>query len=113
MKNKKRVVLSIILLVAVALAVISFLPDKTLKDKKLLKDTKSMVTLQGEYEEKFKTEGYTADKPNIILDPYKSAPLSALILFETDNAVAPEITIKGKDKIQHLNISLKKQRNII
>ena len=66
-------------------------------NKKLLKDTKSLVTLQSEYEKDFKTNGYKIENPNIIIDPYKSSPLTALILFETKNDVTPKVTVVGKD----------------
>ena len=39
----------------------------------------------------------TIQDPFIQLDPYGTAPLSALVMFETDEAVPVEVTIHGKD----------------
>ncbi len=39
---------------------------------------------------------YTAQNPYIIVNPYEIAPLSALILFETETAVSVTTTIQGK-----------------
>ena len=39
----------------------------------------------------------TLQDPFIQLDPYGTAPLSALAMFETDEAVPVEVTIRGKD----------------
>lgn len=41
---------------------------------------------------------YTMEHPNIILDPYDISPLTALVIFETSDLTAPEVTIKGKDE---------------
>ena len=41
--------------------------------------------------------GFTLDNPNIIVDPYGISPLTALILFETEEELPVTITIEGKD----------------
>ena len=38
------------------------------------------------------------EHPNIILDPYDISPLTALVIFETSDLTAPEVTVKGKDE---------------
>lgn len=68
------------------------------KNRELLEEVKSLVTSQREYEEGFQINGYTLDNPNVILNPYHTSPLSALVLFETEEEVSPEVVIKGKDK---------------
>ncbi len=40
---------------------------------------------------------YTIDDPKVILNPYGNSPLTALIIFETNDLTTPTITIKGKD----------------
>lgn len=59
----------------------------------------SMIEEQEKLESKFKVEGYTIKKPNVILNPYGNSPLSALILFETDRKVSVDVTIVGKDEL--------------
>ena len=43
------------------------------------------------------TSSYTIDNPNIILNPYGTSPLTALIIFETKDLTTPTVTINGKD----------------
>ena len=43
--------------------------------------------------------GYTLDNPNIILNPYGNSPLTALVLFETEQELDVKVTITGKDKL--------------
>lgn len=94
--KKKKILIIVSIIIFIILFVLIILNSKS-TNKKLLKDTKSLVTLQSEYEKDFKTNGYKIENPNIIIDPYKSSPLTALILFETKNDVTPKVTVVGKD----------------
>lgn len=99
--KKKNILMIIIGLLVVVLGIVIFLfviNNKATNDK-LLEESKSLVSMQIEYEKEFKVEGYTIDEPNVILDPYKISPLTALILFETEEEVEPKVTIKGKDEL--------------
>ena len=95
--KKKKILIIVPIIILIILFVLIILNSKS-TNKKLLKDTKSLVTLQSEYEKDFKTNGYKIENPNIIIDPYKSSPLTALVLFETKNDVTPKVTVVGKDK---------------
>ena len=94
--KKKKILIIVPIIILIILFALVILNNKS-TNKKLLKDTKSLVTLQSEYEKDFKTNGYKIENPNIIIDPYKSSPLTALILFETKNDVTPKVTVVGKD----------------
>lgn len=94
--KKKKILIIVPIIILIILFVLVILNSKS-TNKKLLKDTKSLVTLQSEYEKYFKTNGYKIENPNIIINPYKSSPLTALILFETKNDVTPKVTVVGKD----------------
>lgn len=98
--NKKRRNIITILGIFLILIVVAFmvLNHKSTNTEKLTV-TKALATLQQEKETKFKSKGYTLDNPNIILDPYGNSPLTALIIFETKNSVAPKVTIEGKDEL--------------
>ena len=99
-KQKKTpvVILVIILIILVALILLQIRNIKlTNKDK--IKETKSMVTNQAEYERDFDSKGYTFDNPKVLLNPYKVSPLTALVMFETENDCSVKITIKGKDDL--------------
>ncbi len=58
-----------------------------------------IINHQYELEQNFKSDGYTIEKPNIILNPYEISPLTALIIFETNDMTSPTVTIKGKDSL--------------
>ena len=42
---------------------------------------------------------YTIDNPKIIVNPYGISPLTALIIFNTNDLTSPTVTIKGKDDL--------------
>ncbi len=48
-------------------------------------------------DEILKDTAYTYQNPKIIVNPYGNSPLTALIIFETNDLTAPTITIRGKD----------------
>ena len=97
LKKRKILLGSIFVIILIIIIICLFLNYKS-TNKTKLESIKSLITLQSEYEKDITTKGYTFDNPKVILDPYKSSPLTALILFETDNEVIPKITVKGKDK---------------
>ena len=97
-KRKIFIILGVVILVAL-LVLGGFWIGKNKLNKEEVEQTESMIALQKEKEENFKIEGYTIDNPNIILNPYGNSPLSALVIFETENEVAPKVTIKGDDKL--------------
>ena len=59
----------------------------------------SIVEKQEKLESNLSASGYTFDNPNIVLDPYENAPLSALVMFETDREEEVTITVVGKDEL--------------
>ena len=97
-RNKKIITIIISILVLIILGSI-FYSYNNLKGKNGIDLTASLVTKQNEIENTIKTNGYTIDNPKVLLDPYDASPLTALILFETEEEVSPKITIEGKDKL--------------
>ncbi len=43
------------------------------------------------------SKGYTFHNPNVVVNPYGNSPLTALVIFETDQAQPVKVTVKGKD----------------
>jgi len=83
---------------------ISMLSYKVVSANTEIQQIKDIIELQAEKENYLTPYGYTTDNPNIILNPYGSSPLTALILFETPNEEEITIMIKEKDgsiKIQN------------
>lgn len=97
-RNKKIITIIISIIVLIILGSI-FYSYNNLKGKNGIDLTASLVTKQNEIENTIKTNGYTIDNPKVLLDPYDASPLTALILFETEEEVSPKITIEGKDKL--------------
>lgn len=97
-RNKKIITIIISIIVLMILGSI-FYSYNNLKGKNGIDLTASLVTKQNEIENTIKTNGYTIDNPKVLLDPYDASPLTALILFETEEEVSPKITIEGKDKL--------------
>lgn len=48
---------------------------------------------------------YTIEHPYIVVDPYKLNPLSAYILFTTDEAVAITVNVKGRKEVSDIKQS--------
>lgn len=65
--------------------------------EKLIRDL-SIIEKQETLEKDFISEGYTIDNPNIIINPYGNSPLTALIIFETEELEKIKVTIKGKNE---------------
>ena len=97
-RNKKIITIIISIIVLIILGSI-FYSYNNLIGKNEIDLTASLVTKQNEVERTIKTNGYTIDNPKVLLDPYNASPLTALILFETEEEVSPKITIEGKDKL--------------
>lgn len=98
-KNIKKIML-IILGIIIIISIIGLLVlDNKSTAKEELKLTQSLRTKQQKLEKDFKSEGYTLEKPNIIVDPYNNSPLTALVIFETEKSEKVKITIEGKDEL--------------
>lgn len=50
-----------------------------------------------EYQELLKSDNYNVDNIYVKVDPYDASPLSALLLFQTEEAMKVEISVAGKD----------------
>lgn len=94
--KKNIIIISSFLLVLVSTSIVGYqvVSANTEIEQKL-----DIIDYQYELEEYFKSYGYTIDNPNIILNPYKISPLTALIIFETTEEVEVTITVKGKDEL--------------
>lgn len=88
------------MIVLIALACIcSILIYYKVDKAKPAKFQEDLIAKQEKLENKFlEKTNYTMEHPNIILDPYDISPLTALVIFETSDLTAPEVTIKGKDE---------------
>lgn len=95
MKKKNCLLLGVGVVLILFLGAV-FLEIKNTADTPIDK-TISLVEKQNEKD--YNTEGYTIDNPNVVLNPYDISPLSALVLFETEQEETVKVTIKGKDAL--------------
>lgn len=75
-----------------------------------IKKEKDILLVQENQEKYFTSYGYDIDNPNIIINPYGNSPLTAIIMFETDDYVAVDISIKSKDGKSDINYSFEKDK---
>ena len=104
---KKKIIISLISIIILTIPLF-ILVQNNLENSDEITAKESLITYQSNLEEKFKIDGYTIDNPNIILDPYDASPLTALVLFETNDEVEPTITIVGKDELTTYTYKSKK-----
>lgn len=96
---KRNYKIATILSVAFIMVSTLFILNQKATNHNELTEKVSMVDNEYEIEKKFKVNGYTLDNPNIILNPYGNSPLTALVLFETEQEFDAKVTITGKDKL--------------
>ena len=85
-------------IVLVVLVLIFFKVNRNFTNDIEVENTISMINEQYEFESEFEIDGYTIDNPNVILNPYGISPLTAIILFETEEELPVTITVEGKDE---------------
>ncbi len=73
-------------------------------------EIKDVFTVQINKEVYFSCYGYTIDKPNVIVNPYGNSPLTAIVMFETDDYSEVELTIKSKDGSSDINYTFSKNK---
>ena len=91
--NKKIIILSLIIFLILA-PIIGY---QVVSAKTKINEKLDIINYQTTLEEYFTSYGYTIDNPNIIINPYKISPLTALIIFETPDEEEITITVEGKD----------------
>ena len=100
MEKKKKVILIVALLLILSIGLLSaYLILGNNEELKVLEVQKSLVTKQYELEKNYSAKGYTIEEPKVVLNPYGNSPLTALVLFETEEEVEPTIIVEGKSKL--------------
>lgn len=91
---KKLIIISSFFLVIIIVSTIGY---KVVSANTKIDEVDDIVTYQEEQEEYLTYYNYDLDNPNIIVNPYKNSPLTALIIFETKEEEEVYITVQGKD----------------
>mgnify|MGYP002795234641 FL=1 len=92
--NKKTVIVLVAAVVVLIIAVFRIFGMQT-EGENEVENVVSLMEKQIQDENKLEISGYTLDDPNVVLNPYEISPLTALVIFETDEEVSPEVTIHG------------------
>lgn len=94
---KKIFKLLIFVFVAIACPILIYYQEKKTVD---LEEIPSIVDSQNKLEVAFLSdiENYDFENPKVILNPYGNSPLTALVLFKTNDLTTPTIIVKGKDE---------------
>ncbi len=100
-KNRNRgiIILSGLLVFIFVVAIFSMVQNNKYENDKEVKIISSLTEEQYKMEKGLKTKGLTIEDPKVVLNPYGNSPLTALVLFETENEVSPKVTIIGKDEL--------------
>ncbi len=95
---KKIIKFAFFVFLAFACPILIYYTALQIKD---LEEIPSLITTQASLEEQFLNDidDYSIDNPKVILNPYGISPLSALIIFKTNDLATPTVTIKGKDEL--------------
>lgn len=105
---KKYLILIAAIIVALTAFLIIKLPKKD--NAEVISAYDEIFKLQAEVDKELLAyqddSSYTFDNPKIVVNPYKIAPLTAIIIFQTDEEVSVEVTINDK-KITTIDKSIK------
>ncbi len=95
---KKIFKFAIFIFLAFACPILIYYGEQKIKD---VEEVPSLIEHQYELEKSFLSDidDYSFDNPKVILNPYEISPLSALVIFKTNDLTTPTITIKGKDEL--------------
>ena len=98
MKKKKIVIIVIvIILILVTLCLLIFNNMST--NSKEVKVVSSLIEKESKLEDDFPTKLKDIDNADVIVNPYEISPLTALIIFKTEESVSPKVTIEGDDEL--------------
>ena len=97
--DKKKIIILVVAIIVIIIAILFRLISLASSANNEVEYVSSLIENQEKAENKFDSEGYTFDNPNVILNPYGNSPLTALVIFETAKEEKISVVIKGKDKL--------------
>ena len=96
--KKKIVIIVIIIILVLVLGTFLVLNDLSTNNKEV-ELVSSLIDKESKLEDDFPMELKDIDNADVIVNPYEISPLTALIIFKTDEAVSPKVTIEGDDEL--------------
>ena len=97
--DKKKIVVLVIAVILIIILVLFRVMSLVSEGDSEVSYVSTLIEDQANIEKKFKSEGFTIDNPKVILNPYGNSPLTALVIFETEDEESVSIKIKGKDEL--------------
>ncbi|HIR59048.1 MAG TPA: aryl-sulfate sulfotransferase [Candidatus Onthousia excrementipullorum] len=98
MKKKKFIIIVIVIILILVVGCLLVFNNLSTNSKEV-KVVSSLIEEESKLEEDFSTELKDIDNADVIVNPYDISPLTALIIFKTDEAVSPKVTIEGDDEL--------------
>lgn len=98
---KKGYILVIIFIIFIIL--ISIIGSIIVTGDVAIKNNSDILLVQDNKELYFSSYGYSIDNPNVIVNPYGNSPLTALVMFDTNNYSKVSICVKGKNSSGDIN----------
>ena len=98
MKKKKIVIIVVVIILMLVVGCLLVFNNLSTNNKEV-KVVSSLIDEESKLEDDFPTELKDIDNADVIVNPYEISPLTALIIFKTDEAVSPKVTIEGDDEL--------------
>ena len=98
MKKKKIVIIVIVIILILAIGCLLVFNSISTNSEEV-ELVSSLIEKESKLEEDFPKELKDIDNADVIVNPYEISPLTALIIFKTDEAVSPKVTIEGEDEL--------------
>ena len=94
----KKALIKLFLLITFAISVSIIIYYRAERVDKVMEIGAPLILQNTIEEDILKDTTYTYQNPKIIVNPYGNSPLTALVIFETNDLTAPSVTIVGKDE---------------
>ena len=105
---KKSIILVGIFLIFIIF--ITIIGSLIVTDNTAITNNEDILLIQSNKEVYFDVYGYSIDNPNIIVNPYGNSPLTALVMFETEQYSEVNITIISKDGASDISCVFEKNK---
>ena len=98
MKKKKIVIIVVVIILMLVVGCLLVFNNLSTNNKEV-KVVSSLIDEESKLEDDFPTELKDIDNADVIVNPYEISPLTALIIFKTEESISPKVTIEGDDEL--------------
>ena len=109
MKTKYKYLLLVIVTILASVFIYNYVEENTPVD-----DMENLLKIQNNINNEILNDtNYSIENPKVILNPYKISPLTALIVFKTNDLASVTVTIKGKNDDDIVNTFVPSKEHIL